>query len=334
MCQLSLNNANHLSGPSKTAPNALVKKSCRKGLTSQGAQSVHREDTLNCDAQARVTAPAGHDHQLHISKEEMILPSTESVRKSPTQDVSAMTPAGTAATPGPDPVDMALPPCAPDTAATRALWAALAAHVTATVVELASTAGVSRSTANKTLAALEEAGLATRTAGAGEGTQRLPDQWQAVIQLERTMPESTEVADTTIDVGKHIEAPVSDQHEGVHRDKATEQHEAMATDLPKGASAAPPVPASIKARLGAGQLRDMVLVHLRDHSDRDHTPRHRQGPGPFLGCDCQRLREAGQRGRNRTDEREAAQVPLRRSCVANSHRTYPPKRKWAEVDRK
>ncbi len=64
------------------------------------------------------------------------MPSPESVRKSTTQDVSAMTPADTAAT-CLDPVDMALPPGAPDTAATRALWAALAAHVTATAAELA-----------------------------------------------------------------------------------------------------------------------------------------------------------------------------------------------------
>ena len=188
------------------------------------------------------------------------MPSTESVRKSSTQGVSAMTPTDTAATSGPDPVDMALPPGAPDTAATRALWAALTAHVTATAVELASTAGVSRSATNKMLTALEGAGLATRTAGAREGTQRLPDQWQAVIRLEPPGPDSTEVADTMFDVGNHIEAPVSDQHE------------VIAADLPKGDSAAAPVPASIKARLGAGQLRDMVLVHLREHSDQDHTP--------------------------------------------------------------
>ena len=36
----------------------------------------------------------------------------------------------------------------------------------------------------QTLVALEEAGLATRTAGAREGTQRVPDQWQAFIQPE------------------------------------------------------------------------------------------------------------------------------------------------------
>ena len=184
------------------------------------------------------------------------MPSTESVRKSSTQNLSAMTPADTAATSGPAPGDMALPPGAPDTAATRALWAALAAHVTATAAELASTAGVSRSTANKTLAGLEEAGLATRTPGSWEGTHRLPDQWQAVIQLEPAGSQSTEVPDTTPDVGSHLEAPSIGEHEGSRLEEATEPDEAESSipAIPRGDSGEPPA-TSPKARLGAGQLR-------------------------------------------------------------------------------
>lgn len=208
----------------------------------------------------------------HIGEEEMIVPSKESVRRSSTRDVSAMTPADTPATSGPDASDVALAPGAPDTAATRAVWAALAAHVTATAAELASTAGVGRSTANKTLAILEEAGRATRTAGAREGTQRLPDQWRAVIRVEPVEPAPTGLAIGTTDVGSHTEAPVSDHYEGAHRDEATEPNEAMAADLPTGDAGEPPATGSAKARLGTGQLRDMVLVHLREHSDQDFTP--------------------------------------------------------------
>jgi len=91
------------------------------------------------------------------------------------------------------------------------------------------------------------------------------------MQVEPTLPESTEVPDAT-DVGSHIVAAVSDQHEGDYRDEATGPNEAMAADLPKGDSAEPPAPGSAKARLGAGRLRDIVLVHLRAHSDQDHTP--------------------------------------------------------------
>ena len=162
----------------------------------------------------------------------MIVPSTESIREFSTQDVSAMIPADTVATSGPDVSDIGLPPGAPDTAVTRALWAALAAHVTATAAELASTARVSRSTANKTLAALEEGGLATRTTGAREGTQRLPDQWQAVVQVEPGVQESPEAPDAT-DVGSRIAALVSDQHGSDYRHEATGPKEAMAADLPK-----------------------------------------------------------------------------------------------------
>ena len=86
------------------------------------------------------------------------------------------------------------------------------------------------------------------------------------------MTEPTEVFDTTTDVPNHIEAPVSDQDEGAYGDEATERNEAMPADLLEGHSATPPGTDGTKARLGASQLRDMVLVHLREHSDQDHTP--------------------------------------------------------------
>jgi len=79
-----------------------------------------------------------------------------------------------------------------------------------------------------------------------------PDQWQAVMQVEPTLPESTEVPDAT-DVRSHIVAAVSDQHEGDYRDEATGPNEAMAADLPRGDSAEPPATGSAKARLGAGR---------------------------------------------------------------------------------
>src|SRR2546423_3435449 len=81
-------------------------------------------------------------------------------------------------------VTSTLPPTAPDTAATRAVWAALVAQPGSTVAILADTAGISRPTAAKTLAALEAAGLAARTPGGREGSKRLPDQWQPAISAE------------------------------------------------------------------------------------------------------------------------------------------------------
>lgn len=182
----------------------------------------------------------------HVSKEEMIVPRTESVRKSSTQDVRAMTPADTATTSG---ADMALPPGAPDTATTRGLWAALPAHVTATAAELASTAGVSRSTANKILAALEEAGwgpelLAVRRAPSASPTC-------GKQSFSRSPRCQSQPRCPTRRRRQHVKAPVSDQREDAHRDKAVEPHKAMAADLPNGDSDAPPGTGSHKARRGA-----------------------------------------------------------------------------------
>ena len=61
-----------------------------------------------------------------------------------------------------------------------AIGAALSAHPGATAAELAEMAGIGRSTANKALATLEQAGTARRTPGGREGGRRLPDGWQRV----------------------------------------------------------------------------------------------------------------------------------------------------------
>lgn len=58
-----------------------------------------------------------------------------------------------------------------------AVTAALAAHPEATAADLATAAGVGRSTAGKCLAILEAAGQATRTTGGRDGARRLPDRW-------------------------------------------------------------------------------------------------------------------------------------------------------------
>lgn len=59
----------------------------------------------------------------------------------------------------------------------EAVTQALAARGELTSVELASTAGLGRSTVTKTLAALEQAGQVHRRPGGCEGGRRLPDHW-------------------------------------------------------------------------------------------------------------------------------------------------------------
>jgi len=89
----------------------------------------------------------------------------------------------------PMPGTPALPPTAPDTAATRGVWAALVAQPGSTVASLADAAGISRPTAAKALASLEKAGLVTRTEGGREGSKRLPDQWQPIPTEESDLPD-------------------------------------------------------------------------------------------------------------------------------------------------
>ncbi len=73
----------------------------------------------------------------------------------------------------------ALPAGVPATAASIAVWTALVANSDTTAVELAEYANVSKSTANKVLAALETAGAAVRQPGGRTGGRSLPDRWRA-----------------------------------------------------------------------------------------------------------------------------------------------------------
>ena len=68
-----------------------------------------------------------------------------------------------------------MPPTTKDTA--EVVTAALRQHPEATVIELAETAGVGRSTAAKCLAALEAAGTARRVPGGRDGGRRVADRW-------------------------------------------------------------------------------------------------------------------------------------------------------------
>jgi hypothetical protein len=64
----------------------------------------------------------------------------------------------------------------------QAVLEALAAGGEASTAEIASAAGVGRSSAAKCLAALERAGKVTRSPGGREGGRRLPDRWSAAAE--------------------------------------------------------------------------------------------------------------------------------------------------------
>ena len=197
----------------------------------------------------------------------------------------------------------ALPPSVPDTAATRGVWAALIAQPGSAAASLADAAGISRPTAAKALALLEKAGLAARTEGGRDGSKRLPDQWQPVIGTEDAGASDIESADAA--EPEPAEVPVE---EATRSPEPAEPEPSDSADDADAASVAPPVPEAEQAgtaeederepaqrrkprsgartgkpatapktdagtsRLGSGQLRDMVLKHLRDHPDEDFSP--------------------------------------------------------------
>ena len=89
-----------------------------------------------------------------------------------------------------------MPPTTTDT--TEVVTAALRQHPEATVIELAETAGVGRSTAAKCLAALEAAGTARRVPGGRDGGRRVADRW---VPAKPRPPAGQPTADGDVDGG-------------------------------------------------------------------------------------------------------------------------------------
>jgi hypothetical protein len=198
----------------------------------------------------------------------MIMPSDRSIN-TPSTDEAVRPPeadtADTTATSAIETATTAGPSTVPDTAATRALWAALTGQPGATTADLAIAAKISRSAAAKTLAALEVAGRALRTPGAREGARLLPDRWQpaeAGDLLELGMERVPGVPATRVSVDE------------TQREEALSTGVDVATGTEAAAEGEPAVEetAAGEKRLGAGKLREMVLAHLRDHDDQDFSP--------------------------------------------------------------
>ena len=214
------------------------------------------------------------------------MPSKSTRKRSTTQDDvrlvadDAAQAADTAAVSAPAATTPTLPPTAPDTAATRGVWAALVAQPGATAAILADAAGISRPTAAKALTALESAGVATRTPGGRDGSKRLPDLWQPVRapQVETSEAEVTEAPEPAVaDDAVSAEESLADEREPDAPDPADDARDAEGGVGRAGAApAAKPTKTTTtksgEARLGSGQLREMVLAHLRGHPDEEFSP--------------------------------------------------------------
>ena len=97
-----------------------------------------------------------------------------------------------------------MPPTTRDT--TELVTAALRQRPEATVIELAETAGVGRSTAAKCLAALEAAGTARRVPGGRDGGRRVADRW---VPAKPRPLASQPTADGDVDDGSSDDRPVA-----------------------------------------------------------------------------------------------------------------------------
>ena len=97
-----------------------------------------------------------------------------------------------------------MPPTTTDT--TEVVAAALRQRPEPTVIELAETAGVGRSTAAKCLAALEAAGMARRVPGGRDGGRRVADRW---VPAKPRPLAGQPTADGDVDGGSRDDRPVA-----------------------------------------------------------------------------------------------------------------------------
>ena len=134
-----------------------------------------------------------------------------------------------------------MPPTTTDT--TELVTAALRQRPEATVIELAETAGVGRSTAAKCLAALEAAGTARRVPGGRDGGRRVADRW---VLAKPRPPAGPPTADGDVDGGSSDDRPVAGGTIG------------DGTIVGKGVRA---------ARLAKGELASLVVDYLSVHPE-------------------------------------------------------------------
>ena len=134
-----------------------------------------------------------------------------------------------------------MPPTTTDT--TEVVTAALRQRPEATVIELAETAGVGRSTAAKCLAALEAAGTARRVPGGRDGGRRVADRW---APAKPRPPAGQPTADGDVDGGSTDDRPVE---EGTIEDD---------TIVGKGVR---------ESRLAKGELAALVVDYLSTHPE-------------------------------------------------------------------
>jgi DNA-binding transcriptional MocR family regulator len=136
-----------------------------------------------------------------------------------------------------------MPTTGAKTPAVEAILHALHQHPNATAAELADHADVGRSTANKALANLAAEGRATRQRGGRVNGRIIPDRWS--LDSDEPTPQASGTSD---------------------------HGEAEATTTPTSRATAPTDDQTSTARLGHGELRDLVCGYLAARPGQEFTP--------------------------------------------------------------
>src|SRR5262249_40910370 len=152
---------------------------------------------------------------------------------------------------------------------------------------IARTAGVSTSTAGKTLTALEASGLATRTPGTGAGRTRIPDTWTATPTPDNHTDNDTSQPESASDTGTETggDSPTATDTTDMPALAAQPEPEAVTEATSPPETASPPATGTSEttettsttttganAHLPKGALRALVAEQLATHLDQDFTP--------------------------------------------------------------
>jgi DNA-binding transcriptional MocR family regulator len=165
-----------------------------------------------------------------------------------------------------------MPTTGAKTPAVEAILHALHQHPNATAAELADHADVGRSTANKALANLAAEGRAIRQRGGRVNGRIIPDRWS----LDSDAPTEAEqfpAAEAAADPAGETARQDGQHDEPTPQASGTSDHgEAEATTTPTSRATAPTDDQTSTARLGHGELRDLVCGYLAARPGQEFTP--------------------------------------------------------------
>jgi biotin operon repressor len=163
------------------------------------------------------------------------------------------------------------------TAAEDKLWAALHAHPGVASGELATHAGIGRSTAGKILAGWASEGSVTRTSKSASDGRRAADTWMITETTDDQVTCATTAQPESQTTGIAPDAATNptaatDRGDITASGPGTEEQQRTTPSTPTSAGTMMPDGAGKAARLGKGALRGMVEDYLTEHPGEQFSP--------------------------------------------------------------